>query len=178
MKNILIAVVAIIFLASCKKEVEELPPATETGANAFGLKLDGKFWIPQTFAGIDAPILKVQLLGNNDLRITAMNFASEPTETEFQIYIKNATGPGVYPLNQNTDIYPNVSASHGYYVKRRLRPLNEWITGPEHTGAVSLTKLDLQNGIVSGTFEFTAGSMDNSTSPITVTEGRFDLKLQ
>ena len=177
MKNILIGFVALLIFTGCKKEVEELPPATATGANTFGLKLDGKFWVPQTFAGIDAPILKAQLLGN-DLRITAMNFASEPIETDFQLYLKNATAPGVYPLNQTTDIYPNVSASYAYHVKRRINPLNEWITGPAHTGSVTLTKLDLANGTVSGTFEFTAGSMDNSASPITVTEGRFDVKLQ
>jgi len=56
--------------------------------------------------------------------------------------------------------------------------LNEWITGPEYTGSVTITKLDTENHIASGQFEFTAGSIDSSASPVTVTEGRFDVKLQ
>jgi hypothetical protein len=177
MKNILAILTIAIILTACKKSIDELPEATQTGANAFGLRLDGAFWVPQKFAGINTPILKVQLLGN-DIRINAMNFASEPLETEFEIYLKNATATGVYQLNQNTDIYPSTAGSYAYYVKRRLNPLNEWITSSKYPGTVTLTKLDLANRIVSGTFEFTAGSIDSSASPITVTEGRFDLKLQ
>jgi hypothetical protein len=136
--------------------------------------------VPQEFAGINAPILKAQLSGSNinDFFITAQNFALEPKESQFNLYIKNVTGPGVYQLNQNTDIYPNASASYAYYVKRKINPLNEWITSAQYTGTVTITKWDLANNIVSGTFEFQAGSIDNSEGPITVTDGRFDVKLQ
>lgn len=178
MKNILFLFSALMLLAGCKKSVDELPGATQTGANTFGLKLNGENWVPQKFAGINTPILQAVYTGLGDLRIKAMNFASEPTETEFHIYIKNAEGPGVYQLNQSTDIYPNVSGSYAYYVKRKINPLNEWITGPEYTGTVTITKLDLTNRIVSGSFEFTAASMDGTAAPITVTDGRFDIKLQ
>jgi hypothetical protein len=180
MKNILLLFSSLLILAGCKKSVDSLPDATQTGANTFGLNLDGKYWVPQKFAGINAPTLNAQLTGTNqnDLIITAQNFASEPTETEFQLYIKNITGPGNYPLNQNTDIYPNASASYGYYVKRKINPLNEWITSSQYIGSVTITKWDLPNMIVSGTFEFKAVSMDSSAAPITVTDGRFDVKLQ
>lgn len=178
MKNILYVFAFTLVLSACKKEIQELPPATQTGANTFGLKADGKFWVPQRFAGINSPVLEAYYSALGDLRIKAMDLSSEPTETEFVIYIKNATGTGVYQLNQSTDIYPNAAASYAYHVKRRLHPLNEWITGPQHTGTLTLTKLDLENRIVSGTFEFTAGSMDSSASAISVTEGRFDIRLQ
>lgn len=180
MKNILLLFSSLLILASCKKTADALPEATQTGANTFGLKLDGQFWLPQKFAGINAPILKAQLSGSsqNDLIITAQNFASEPTETEFQLYIKNITSAGAYQLNQNTDIFPGASGSYAYYVKRKINPLNEWITNTQYTGSVTITKWDLPNLIVSGTFEFKAGSMDSSATPITVTDGRFDIKLQ
>ena len=180
MKNILVVLASLLILSGCKKSIDELPEATQSGANTFGLKLNGQFWVPQTFAGINAPILKAQLTGPNvnDLLITAQNFASEPLESQFNIYIKNVTGPGTYQLNQNTGFYPNVSASYAYYVRRKINPLNEWITDAQHTGTVTITKWDLENDIISGTFEFRAGSMDNSEDPITVTEGRFDVKLQ
>lgn len=120
MKNFLIVLAPFLILAGCKKSVDELPEATQSGANTFGLKLNGKFWVPQKFAGIDAPILKAQLYGANanDLLITAQNFASEPLESQFNLFIKNVTGPGTYQLNQNSDIYPNAAVNYAYYVRR------------------------------------------------------------
>lgn len=180
MKNIFLLLSSFIISAGCKKSVDSLPEATQTGANTFGLKLDGQYWIPQNFAGINSPILSAQLSGanQNNLMLRAQNFASEPTETEFQLYIKNITGTGTYELNQNTDINPNAAGNYAYYVKRKINPLNEWITSSQYTGSVTITKWDLSNMIVSGTFEFKAGSMDSSAAPITVTDGRFDIKLQ
>lgn len=155
-------------------------PKPQSGANTFGLKLDGTYWVPQKFAGINMPILEAFYSGTGNLLIRAQNFASEPTETEFDIYLKNVNGPGTYELNQNTDVYPNAAASYAYYVKRKINPLDEWITNPQYTGTVTISKFDTENRIVSGTFEFTAASMDsyNPASPITVTEGRFDVRLQ
>jgi hypothetical protein len=178
-KNILLLFSSILILAGCKKSVDSLPEATQTGANTFGLNLDGKFWIPQKFAGISAPLLSAQLIGanQNDLVITAQNFASEPTETEFKLFIKNIPGAGTYQLNENTDIN-SMGSSYGYYVKRKINPLNQWITSSQYTGSVTITKWDLPNMIVSGTFEFKAGSIDSSAAPITVTNGRFDIRLQ
>lgn len=179
MKNFLILLSSLIIFTGCKKSIDALPEATQSGANKFGLKLNGEFWMPQKFAGINAPILKAQLMGanTNDIMITAQNFASEPLESQFTIYIKNIVGPGVYEFNQTTDIYPGVSGSYAYYVRRKINPLNEWITSAQNTGTVTITKWDLTNNIVSGLFEFKAGSIDNSAEPITVTDGRFDIKF-
>jgi hypothetical protein len=179
MKNVLILLSFLIIFAGCKKSIDALPEPTQYGANTFGLKLNGAFWVPQKFAGVNAPILKVQLTGTNinDIMITSQNFASEPLESQFTFYIKNVTGPGVYELNQNTDIYPGVSGSYAYYVRRKINPLDEWITSAQNTGSITITKLDLTNNIVSGTFEFKAGSIDNSSEPITVTDGRFDISF-
>jgi hypothetical protein len=168
----------LLVLAGCKKSVDALPEPTQTGANTFGLKLNGEYWVPQKFAGINSPILEAYYTPLGDFRIKAMNFASEPTETEFHIYLQNVTSPGVFKLNTNTDIFPNASGNYGYYVRRKINPLNEWITTPEYTGTVTITKFDLTNRVISGTFEFTAASLDGSAQPITVTDGRFDVKLQ
>jgi hypothetical protein len=179
MRKVLVFLSSLLILAGCKKSVDALPEATQAGANTFGLNLDGKFWVPQKFAGINAPTLDAQLTGSNqnDLILTAQNFASEPTEYEFKLYIKNITGPGTYQFNQNTDV-PFNSSSYAYYVKRKINPLNEWITSSQYTGSVTITKWDLPNFIVSGTFEFKAGSIDSSAAAINVTDGRFDIKLQ
>ncbi|MGZ3950363.1 MAG: DUF6252 family protein [Flavisolibacter sp.] len=180
MKNTFVVLASLLLLFGCKKSIDTLPVATQTGANTFGLKLNGQFWVPQSFAGINAPILNAQLSGSNlnDLIITAQNFASEPTESQFNLYVKDISGPGIYQLNQTTNIYPGASSSYAYYVKRKINPINEWMTTAKHTGTVTITKWDKTNGIVSGTFEFSGGSLDGSADTITVTEGRFDVKLQ
>lgn len=179
MKSIVTILSCLLLLTSCKKDVDELPAATQTGANSFGLKLNGGFWVPQKF-GIapTAPILEASYSGNNSVFINARDFSSSPTETEFEIYLTNITGPGTFPLNQLTFKYPNQQASYAYYIKRKFMPLNEWITSNQFTGNVIVTRFDTTNHIISGTFEFTAGSIDNTADPITVTEGRFDVKIQ
>jgi len=177
MKKAILGLFFISLLLSCKKkEIKELPPATQTGANTFGLKINGENWVPQGFAGIpDSDLLKARLLGTM-LVITAQNFASSPTETEFEMKIYNVTGTGTYLMNTNTS-YPNGPTSYGYHVKRRLTPLDEWITSAAQTGSITITKLDTTAGIVSGTFQFNAENDIDATKTITVTEGRFDIKL-
>lgn len=179
MKKLLLACTLFAALAGCKKEIDELPEPTQTGANSFGAKLDGELWVPQKF-GIapTAPLLEARYAGANSVFINARNFSSSPTETEFELYIKNITGTGTYPLNQNTGHYPNESASYGYFIRRKFMPLNEWITSALQTGSITVTRFDPAANIISGTFEFSAVSIDSSAAPITVTEGRFDVKIE
>jgi hypothetical protein len=74
MKILFTAFISVLFLSSCKKEVTELPPATQTGANTFGAMVDGKIWVPQGFGSIPSNnLLEARLLGNN-LYIVAQNF--------------------------------------------------------------------------------------------------------
>ncbi len=110
------------------------------------------------------------------LVITAQNFASTPTETEFEMKIYNVTGTGTYLMNTNTS-YPGGPTSYAYHVKRRLTPLDEWITSAAQNGSITITKLDTVAGIVSGTFQFNAENDIDATKTIAVTEGRFDIKL-
>ena len=166
-------------LFACQKNIDELPDATQTGTNKFGANINGKYWMPQGFGVVPtAPILEANFAGSNSIRINARNFGSSPTETEMEIIIYNITGPGTYLLNQNTSKYPNFSASYGYYVERRFTPKYEWITSEKHTGKVEVTRYDIAAKIISGTFEFTAKENSDATSPLSVTEGRFDLPIQ
>lgn len=179
MKNILLLALLAFSLAGCKKDVDELPEPTQTGANSFGAKVDGAMWVPQGF-GIapTAPILEARYSGNNSIVINARNFGSSPTETEIELYLQNITAPGTVLLNQNTANYPGQSASYGYYVKRRIRPLFEYITSAQNTGRVEVTRIDTDANIISGTFEFRAADKTDPTQVVTITEGRFDVKIQ
>jgi len=167
----------VFFFIGCKKEVSELPPATQTGANTFGLKIDGQFWVPAGFGIVPtAPTLEAHFIGN-DLRINARNFSSSPTETEFELFITGVTEPGIYLLNTTVG-YPSSAASYAYYVHRKLTPDNEWMTSTQYTGSVTVSKIDTVNKFVSGTFEFQAINLYNTPQPVSITEGRFDVKTQ
>jgi hypothetical protein len=177
--SILSLIVISASLYSCKKEVNELPPVTQTGAHTFGLKLDGKFWVPAGFGIVPtAPQLEARVLGS-DLYINARNFSSSPTETEFEIFVKGLTenGIGTYTLSTSAT-HPDYSNSFAYYVHRQVTPDNEWVTTAPYTGTVTITKIDSVNHFVSGTFEFQAINLYNTPQPIIVTEGRFDVKTQ
>jgi hypothetical protein len=171
---------AVLFAAfsSCKKEIKSLPEETQTGAGTFGAKINGENWGPLK-AGIlpTAPLLEARFSGDNSIFINARNFSRTPIETEMEIYLKDVTATGTYPLNQNTTKAPSQSASYAYYVKRNINIEDEWITGSAATGQVVVTKIDIPGRTISGTFQFTANARYGS-APITVTDGRFDMKIQ
>lgn len=178
MKNLLFIALAIISFSSCKKEIKSLPEETQTGANTFGAKVAGENWGPLGFGIVPtAPILEARFAADSSIFINARNFSRSPVETEMEIYLKNVSGPGVYQLNQNTEVAPGQSASYAYYVKRNVNVIDEWITGSNAAGQVQVTKIDRAAKIISGTFGFTANARYGS-APITVTEGRFDVKIQ
>ena len=174
----IIPVLLVLFLFSCKKEVTELPPATQTGANTFGCRIDETIWGPQknpVFPG--AAILEARQQPDKDLYINARNFVSSPNETEFEIFIKNMNATGTYNFN-TTMSAPNAGASYVYYVKRNITPQNEWMTSASYTGTVTITTYDTVQHFVSGTFQLQMINLYNDPQPITVTEGRFDVKIQ
>ena len=178
MKKLIPVFALVLILISCSKDVEELPPATQTGANTFGAMVNGKYWVPQDFGVLNVGTkLEARRMPTKDIIINARNFASSPTETEFEFRIKSVTEPGTYLFN--TDVtHPSGAASYVYYVKRKFTPLNEWLTSSQYTGSVIITKVDTVNHIVSGTFQFNAINLYNDPEPLTVTDGRFDVRWQ
>lgn len=176
MKNTVLLLAAAILFSNCKKEINNLPEPTQSGANTFGAKVNGENWGPLT-AGIlpTLPVLEARFTADSSVVINARNYSRTPRETEMEIYLQHVTGPGVYPLNKATAAYPNHSASYAHYVKRKFTIEDEWITGPENGGEVEVTKIDWENKIISGTFHFTAKPL--YTTVLTVTEGRFDVKI-
>lgn len=177
-KRLVLAAFVFVALSACKKDIKSLPEETQAGAGTFGAKINGENWGPLK-AGIlpTAPILEARFTAGNSIVINARNFSRTPIETEMEIYLKNVEATGTYLLNQNTAPYPNNTASYAYYLKRNVNLEDEWITSPAATGQVVVTKIDVPNKIIAGTFQFTANAKYGS-APINVTEGRFDVKIQ
>ena len=178
MKKILaVAIVTLVALSSCKQHIETLPEPTQTGANTFGSKINGENFGPLGGSFITKPTLEARTTGDSSIFINARNFSRMPVEFEMELYVKNVTAPGTYQLNQNTEVAPGQSASYAHYLRRNINVTDEWITSTSAGGVVQVTKIDWVNRIASGTFEFTANARYGS-SPITVAEGRFDVRFQ
>lgn len=179
MKNVLLLAVALIVFISCGRQITALPQTTQAGTNTFGAKINGSLWGPAKFGVVQtAPILAARFAADNSVVITARNFSSSPTETEMEICLKNIQKTGMIYLNQSTAVSPNETASYGYFVRRKIRPVEEWITNNQLGGWVNVTRYDPESRVIAGTFEFQAANILGGSAPITVTEGRFDVTIQ
>ena len=171
MKKLIALFVVVFLIASCKKKISELPEAPGTGSEKFGAAVNGKLWVPQKFGIMpSAQILEARYEPDNSFVINARNFASSPKESEFEFRLRNITVAGVYTLGGD-------SGNSAYYVERKITPTDEWKTNAQHTGTITITVNDKTNRILAGTFQFQAASL-YGREPITVTDGRFDVKVQ
>lgn len=178
-KNILLGGFSLlVFLSACNKAVDELPPATATGSNTFGAKIDGENWAPARFGIVPANnLLEAYWSSTESIIITARNFSATPTETILELQISGLNDhQSTYLLNQN--VTRPTQLGYANFLKNKITPLDEWQTSSVHTGSVTITKWDKVNHILAGTFEFKAGSLQNAGQSISVTDGRFDVKYQ
>ncbi|WP_293297803.1 hypothetical protein [Pedobacter sp. UBA4863] len=160
----------------CKKDnqnpnKEQLPAATQTGANTFGFLLNGEVWLPK--GGLLDQKLDLSYDPNHKggtLNIVAKRYLSSDTEYEsiaFGSY--NVNSLGNYPTNKDNVIVLFRKTTdcryNGYEIDNN-----------KQTGTLVVTKLDLANKIISGTFEFKLEK--NGCPTINATQGRFDLKIE
>ena len=171
MKKLVAFFALVMFVTSCKKDIRELPEITGNGSEVFGASVNGNLWTPQKFGIVPTKqILEARYEPDNAVLINARNFASSPKESEFELSLKNITGTGVYALGGD-------SGNSAYYVERKFTPTDAWKTNQQFTGSVTITVNDRTNKILAGTFQFQAASLYGG-EPITVTDGRFDVKVQ
>ena len=149
--------------------IKQLPPTTQEGKNTFGFKLNGAIWLPG---------------GNNGT--ANLDAIYDPT------YHGGSLGINAYLINNSTHqliaFGGNNISSTGNYILAAGSDLpgaifSDYKVGCSYNndddnviGHFVLEKLDLVNGIVAGTFEFTFQKADCSMT--SVTEGRFDVSLQ
>ena len=161
--------------SKCKKDdpdpVDQLPPATQTGAGTFGCLVNGQPWTPRGNDGFS----NYSVSYDPTYRFGTLNVAA---------YRLSGNGADQQTIGFYSDSIRVVGA---YRIKkggRHQSGIVDRATGCQYysqdvgtycRGGFIITRLDLQAGIVSGTFAFTL--YKPGCDSIRVTQGRFDKKL-
>ena len=169
----LFAIAISLIFASCKKENEDtLPPATQTGAGTFGCRINGKVYVPKGNSGTGAPNPKVQydldLNGKPYLSIQTFQY---PTQLNSGVFIgfNSLQTIGYYSLKDSFSYLIGATSTNGNCSNISSNPT----TFTRGGGIIS--RLDIQNRIISGTFNFKFKTAECDT--VFVSDGRFDIKF-
>ena len=169
-KNLFKITAIALFIAlplSCvePEEPTELPPETQTGANTFGCYVNGELFVAQPhFSGFHVRNY-----------VDAMYGTSLSGESYVEIYGSNKS---IYIML--VIINPD---TNNLFIPSSINYSNNGIDFyGRNTGEVFFTKLDLENQIVSGTFEFEIPLLKDGEavedSTVKITEGCFDIKFR
>lgn len=175
MRKLILLFTISLTLSSCSNDddnnaqnpIDQLPPATQTGENTFGCLLDSEVFIPG--GGINPLDCVYQfvnggyyfgLQGNkrdNDNNLITLSLSTNALE-----------------INQG-QTYALINDEIGNAYAGYLYVTLSSITSENNTGELTITKLDTENQIVSGTFWF------DVIHPVTgeiaeIREGRFDMQ--
>ena len=175
---------ALLVLTQCSKckngpmptdPTAQLPPATQTGANTFGCLVNGQPYTPSGYNGTTnfAVLYDPGFQGGN-LQVMTYRYPEKGVSKTQEVALGgiNINRVGTYQLG------PTSGTGASYIDDYRLPPCNEYRSDRSNAfskGRIVLTRLDLQAGIIAGTFEFTLSQPGCDT--VKVTQGRFDKKF-
>ncbi len=161
-----------ILLGCCRKDdpqpaIEQLPPATTTGANTFGCLVNGEVWKVTSTSTFGNRLVadwtvsdNLSILLSQDMRTSSRSIVFSLPDTSTTIASLTARP---YLLSSVLGrCNARLDKAGAYYEQRHLV-----------RGQLTLTRLDRTARICSGTFDFV---MANGTDTIRVTDGRFDIR--
>lgn len=171
-KKLLLLLLCLSFLACKKNKNEEvMPNYSMNGSNTFAAYVNGKLWLPKGRPSTFQKNFDVTYdpgYKGGTLSIVAYRLVKEnPAEYEYvTIGMAQVNHAGIYTFDN-----PEISGVSFY------NEHCEYDKSPEvhRRGTLEITKLDLNNGIIAGKFDFTLAKTGCDT--IRVTEGRFDSKI-
>jgi hypothetical protein len=184
-KSSLILFLLIFSIYGCKKEkhlspIEQLPPATDTGANTFGCLVNGEAVVIHHLVGDLSPAFGCQYqliyptVSGYTLNVHATDEVDGCHFKSVGVYLDSVQlGENIYILNTDIEKHGNrglVNIANGCPPS----PFLIYWTDSTITGQLSITHFDQQKQIVSGTFYFDAVET-SSGDTVHVTDGRFDM---
>jgi hypothetical protein len=182
MKQFLLFFLSFLLISgSCKKHknvnpIDQLPPETQTGAEAFGCLVNGQVFKPKGsslsgpnlsaiyqylyFNSSSGYVLAVNAADKKDpCNITQIGFRFDSTKIKEGTYLLKSMQKG--------------QGGGGYQILKCSNSLNEFLSNDQIGGQLNLKKFDTVNQIVSGTFWFNAVNEKGDT--VKITDGRFDV---
>jgi len=192
MKAILLKTAILLFAITFLKcenndPQDQLPPITQTGANTFGAIVDGRVFVPadspsgipgtnnfkglQSFVGSDF----YDTNGDDKWTILTGNFKINPS-IYIYIYIPSLLNISVNQTIGKSDGFENSDLPNPH-IYCHINGNNNTYLSYENSGFLEFSKLEINNGIYSGTFSVKLKNKDDENDIIEITNGRFDINL-
>ena len=180
MKQYLLPALALALLTQCRKSTpdpakpeDQLPPATQTGANTFGCLVNSQAYLPAGRVGLGSnySVSYDPTFNGGSLAVRTYNI----TKQRSRYLVLGGSGIskiGIYSFGSVQDI------GAFYTDDGRSAPCDDYDSNSTNAfskGTLTITRLDLQAGIVAGTFSFLLAKPGCDT--LRITQGRFDYKL-
>ena len=168
------------FVQSCKKQntkpadqLSLLPAATQTGADTFGCLVNGQAFTPKgsVSSGPAVQCYYSYISGGFNFTVSGSNDGGNNFIKDVTLRTDSLAVSQGETITLRAPSAGNATAS--YTVFQGLGE-TEYSTNNPVTGALTITKLDQANRIVSGTFYFNAADAAGDT--VKVADGRFDMR--
>ena len=182
-------------LTGCTKDntsefVAQLPPETQTGANTFGVTINGKVYVPRTptgtgIGGSNGRAAYFWGITDNSWNELEIKDGKSPTGFKIIIHMQNlqSIGQGIYQLEKSNfqDGVDSILFSHIYFKIWDSKISNYAYYGSlRNQGEINITRFNgslSTNWILSGNFKGKFVRYDNPNEFINITDGRFDFNL-
>lgn len=152
--------------------ISQLPEATQTGENTAGCLVDGVPLTPKSNGGINSVFqcFYQQVDGEFFFNIS---FTDNTGEDNLNVSVRSR----MMEISEGETYILNIGAfsESGYGAVYGGSSTSFYSTSTNNTGQLTISKLDFNNNIVSGTFFFDA--VNNSGETVSITEGRFDAQF-
>lgn len=166
---------AVLAMSSCKKKKitseTSLPPISQEGKNTFGFMLGNEVWVPGNFISLGYPSLSASYTTVYGINMVCRRISPIASTSRDDLYFKFLTpnlSVGTYNLDHsNSEIILSVLQRDGSNKEFLLH----------NNGQLTISRFDLANNIVSGTFSFEAKE-ETKGEIVKVTQGRFDVQLK
>jgi hypothetical protein len=169
--------------SATKDPTFSLPPETQTGANTFGVTINGKVYVPRDPTGVNVGVSGHGMkfyLAPDDISWNELEVIDGASAVGFQIiiYIQNLKTIGVAQYHLHQSNYHNqidsTPVTHIYFKIWDSNISNYAYYGStEVLGEINITKSS--NDIYSGNFSGKFVRYDNPNEFIQITDGRFDI---
>lgn len=172
----LLIFISVSFFPGCKKNkpaIDQLPLATQTGAETFGCLVDGKAFKPKgdPFGGPILSCAHQYINGSHSFQLHAKQDVDDDLLSIGIFSNGLAISQGMIIILYEPDVKGKGYGLHGKYTPEGLGSLYD--TQSSGTGELHITRFDETKRIISGTFWFD-GINDNGEK-VQVREGRFDM---